>query len=287
MFVVVAICLTYLASGTPDLPSGKVRFQTSTNGAYRTLIKQENWNRLSSNTFTISKTLISGLELITKNKQDSIRISILLIPLSKDSVDVAWRSSFPATNNFFARRRQSVEYTAVQNDMDNTLNKFQSFVEHSENIYGIPINETSTKDTLLIATRFKSTSFPSNGLVYSNINRLRSYANETGATESGYPMLNVSTPDSVTYNCMVALPINKIVADKGSVFFVRMVPGRFLTTEVTGGPYTINNAHRMMDQYFKDFSRTAMAIPFESIVTDRVRETDTSKWITRIYGPVY
>ena len=86
---------------------------------------------------------------------------------------------------------------------------------------------------------------------------------------------------------MVALPVNKKIDNKGDVFFVRMVPGRFLTSEVTGGPYTIQHAHRMMDQYFKDFNRTTMAIPFEYIVTDRLKETDTSKWVTRIYGPVY
>jgi hypothetical protein len=66
-----------------------------------------------------------------------------------------------------------------------------------------------------------------------------------------------------------------------------MVPGHFLRTEVTGGPHTIANAHRMMDQYFKDFNRVTMAIPFEYLVTDRLKEADTSKWITRVYGPVY
>jgi hypothetical protein len=86
---------------------------------------------------------------------------------------------------------------------------------------------------------------------------------------------------------MVALPVNRIVAGKGDVFFVRMVPGHFLRTEVTGGPHTIANAHRMMDQYFKDFNRVTMAIPFEYLVTDRLKEADTSKWITRVYGPVY
>jgi hypothetical protein len=100
-------------------------------------------------------------------------------------------------------------------------------------------------------------------------------------------MLNVSTSDSATFNCMVALPINKKVEGNGAIFFVRMVPGRFLTSEVKGGPYTIASAHRMMDQYFKDFNRVTMGIPFEYLVTDRLKETDTTKWITRIYGPVY
>jgi hypothetical protein len=66
-----------------------------------------------------------------------------------------------------------------------------------------------------------------------------------------------------------------------------MVPGRFLKTEVTGGPYIIEHAHKMMQQYFEDYKRTSMAIPFEYLVTDRSKEPDTAKWVTRIYGPVY
>ena len=100
-------------------------------------------------------------------------------------------------------------------------------------------------------------------------------------------MLNISTTDSSTFNCMVAVPIDKILNDSSAISFVRMIPGRFLVTQVTGGPYTISNAHRMMEQYFKDFNRTSMAIPFEYLVTDRLKEPDTSKWVTKIYGPVY
>jgi hypothetical protein len=42
-----------------------------------------------------------------------------------------------------------------------------------------------------------------------------------------------------------------------------------------------------MQQYFADYKRVAMAIPFEYLVTDRETETDTTKWVTRIYAPVY
>jgi hypothetical protein len=29
-----------------------------------------------------------------------------------------------------------------------------------------------------------------------------------------------------------------------------------------------------------------MAIPFQSLITDRVKEPDTAKWITKLYAPV-
>jgi DNA-directed RNA polymerase subunit L len=285
--IVVAGIVIYLLIPSPQTASGSVRFLTSTNGAYRSLIKQETWDKWSPQTFSVTKRLNNSLEVNVKNEQHNIPVSILLIPMSSDSVTVSWNTVFPVTANPFTKIKQRSQANAVKNKMDDALSKFQQFVSHNENIYGTHIEETSTEDTFLLATRFTSHIYPTNELIYSNINKLKSYAKSVGAKESGAPMLNISTADSSTFSCMVALPVNRIVAGKGDVFFVRMVPGHFLRTEVTGGPHTIANAHRMMDQYFKDFNRVTMAIPFEYLVTDRLKEADTSKWITRVYGPVY
>jgi hypothetical protein len=105
--------------------------------------------------------------------------------------------------------------------------------------------------------------------------------------ETSFPMLNVTKTDSNVYKCMVALPINKITNGKNGIFFVRMVPGRFLTAELNGGLSSIRHGHEVMQLYFQDYKRTSMAIPFEYLVTDRLAEKDTSKWVTKLYYPVY
>ena len=285
--IVIAGIIIYLLIPSPLIVSNSISFHTSPNGAYRTLIKQDNWNKWSSQTFSVSKKLINTIELDVTNKNYVIPVSILLIPLSKDSVRILSKATFPSVTNPVSKIKMYLQAVSVRNEMDEVLKKFKIFVEHNENIYGVHIRETSTTDTLLVATRFTSASFPSNQLIYSNINKLRSYAAAAGANISGSPMLNISTLDSSIFSCMVALPIDKTVDDSGSIFFVRMVPGRFLTTEITGGPHSIRFAHQMLDQYFKDFNRVSMAIPFEYLVTDRMKETDTTKWITKVYGPVY
>ena len=285
--IVFAGIIIYLLIPSPLTASNRISFPTSTNGAYRTLIKQGNWDKFSPGTFFIRKRLANTVEIDIKNKKDKIPVSILLIPLSNDSVQLVWKTGFSPVSNPVTKIKQLLQSISVKNEMDKVLKQFQKFVAHNENIYGVHIKETSTKDTFLLATRFTANSFPSNEMVYSYINKLRTYASSAGAGVSGSPMLNISTVDSLTYNCMVATPIDKKVEGNGPVFFVRMVPGRFLTTEVTGGPHTISNAHRSIDQYFKDFNRVTMAIPFEYLVTDRLKETDTSKWVTKVYGPVY
>jgi hypothetical protein len=62
--------------------------------------------------------------------------------------------------------------------------------------------------------------------------------------------------------------------------------GNMLVTEVKGGQIEVNKASVQLLNYISDYNRTAPAIPFESLVTDRRKEPDSSKWITRIYYPV-
>jgi len=86
---------------------------------------------------------------------------------------------------------------------------------------------------------------------------------------------------------MVALPVNHFIPVKGAITGIKMVPGRFIIADVVGGPQTIELTHQRLVHYFQDYHRTAMAIPFEYLLTDRLQEPDTSKWHTRIYAPVY
>lgn len=285
--IVIAVILVYLIIPSPLTVSDRIPINTNSNTTYRALAEQMNWDKWSPRTFQVTNKLINTIDLNVRNGNYTLPVSLLLIPVAKDSTMIVWNSTFPRTINPLTRLNQYSHSHKLKEMLDDAIIGFRSLVHDTKSIYGMDIRETSTKDTFLIATRFKTDSFPSNQTVYNNIDKLRSYAAQAGAAEAGFPMLNVSTTDSSTFNCMVALPIDKSVEGNNSVFFVRMVPGRFLSAEVTGGPNTITKAHRMMDQYFKDYNRVSMAIPFEYLVTDRIKETDTSKWVTRIYGPVY
>jgi hypothetical protein len=41
-----------------------------------------------------------------------------------------------------------------------------------------------------------------------------------------------------------------------------------------------------VQKYKDDYQRVSPAIPFYSLITDRLKEPDSSKWITKIYFPV-
>ena len=104
--------------------------------------------------------------------------------------------------------------------------------------------------------------------------------------QTGYPMLNITPLDNGQFQFQVAVPVNKMLADKGTIFSRRMVPGNFMMLEAKGGPKTVDHAMQQLQQYAIDYQRTYMAIPFQVMVTDRLNEQDTTKWVTRIYYPV-
>ena len=263
--------------------------KASSASIYRVIADQQTWDKLFPGEFTITKKLLNSVHINTSVNNKTAPGSIMLIPETNDSTAVLWESTVPAFSGIFSTISEVATGHNLINKITHTIDSLKNFSIHSINIYGINIIQTSTKDTSLITTKFKTHTYPLNEEIYAQIAKLKSFAASHNASPSGYPMLNVSTVDSSVYHCMVALPIDRVIQTGYSapIRYVYMVPGRFLTAEIKGGPHTIQHAHKMMQQYFQDYKRTAMAIPFEYLVTDRLNEKDTSQWITRIYAPVY
>lgn len=85
----------------------------------------------------------------------------------------------------------------------------------------------------------------------------------------------------------VAIPINKEIPFTKPIFINTMVDGKLLVTEVKGGQQTIKNALFSFKNYVQDKQFTSPAMPYEMMITDRSAEKDTSKWVTKIYYPVF
>jgi hypothetical protein len=149
------------------------------------------------------------------------------------------------------------------------------------------VRRTTFTDTLLAAIKFSGKNYPSVKEVYEAIQQVKTALSAQNIDGIGFPMLNVNRKDSILYETMIAIPINKFFKPGKKIFLTRMVPmkDRFLFTEVVGGPSTIEKAHQAIDIYMNDHFLSAPAIPFEILVTDRSKESDTSKWKTIIYHP--
>ena len=99
-------------------------------------------------------------------------------------------------------------------------------------------------------------------------------------------MLNVESREDGSFETQVALPTNRQLNNDGNIVYRRMVPGNFICSEVAGGAYTANEALKQMNYFISDNHKSKVANPFQILVTDRMLEPDTLKWITKIYIPV-
>ncbi len=234
----------------------------------------------------IEKKLTSAVVAITTNS-DTVLSELFFLPLSPDSINLQWAARVSTTANPIDKLQTFFKTNALKKDLHAIIESMQQHYAVETNLYELPIQKDKVQDSTLISTFTITQGYPATGIIYQLVDQLNAYAQKNGAKQSGIPMLNINTADSISYRTQVALPINKKLKDSGNIAYRWMLGGgNILVTEVKGGPYNINKAFVEMEKYVQDFQRTAPAIPFQSLVTDRRKEPDTSKWITRVYWPV-
>ncbi len=88
------------------------------------------------------------------------------------------------------------------------------------------------------------------------------------------------------YETMVAIPVDRVLDDSQDFALKKMVPGNILVAEVKGGISTVKEGEAQLENFVQDYQFVSPAIPFQSLVTNRMLEKDTSKWITKLYYPI-
>ncbi|HUH32511.1 MAG TPA: GyrI-like domain-containing protein, partial [Daejeonella sp.] len=174
----------------------------------------------------------------------------------------------------------------IKANMVIVIERLLSFVVNTKNVYGYKLERQTVKDTILATSSIYSYTYPDTGKVYQLINSVKKYVKDQNGIQVNNPMLNISKDPSGRYQAMVAIPINEDIKPDKNIVINHMVAGNILVAEIKGGPNRIAEGFKQMKTYMKDFKLVSPAMPFESLVTDRSSEPDTSKWITRIYYPI-
>ena len=263
-----------------------------TGSVYRFVNNENTWREklMPDNAFkeyTISSKVQNGVDVVLRDNDDTINTKLILIFPGGDSTIIHWDCSLSAGMSPFSRIDAYSKAVEIKKSMDSVLYKLKLYTSEPENIYGLNIYKGSIKDTTLISTKTMLDHYPSTNEIYSLVNKLDDYAIKSGALITGNPMYNVTPVEKDTIRLMVALPVNKSLPKDNSIIPVKMVPGNFLIAQVSGGEGTVRNGLVQMQNFVADCNKTPMAIPFSYLITNRADEPDTSKWITKIYMPVY
>ena len=229
---------------------------------------------------------ITVVSVSMNGKNTRLTSSLFITEISVDSTQLQWVGMLNATYHPVKRLYAYLDSKKISRNMTTILQKMEQFYSTPKNIYGIEIKQTLVVDSLLISTDASTNGYPTNEIIYGLVNKLRSYAATRGAKQQGYPMLNVITSDSLVFTIKVAIPTNIALPSSGDILYKKM-PGRtiILVARVKGGVGTTTLALEQMSLYANDHNLKVPAIPFYSLVTDRLQQPDSSNWITDIYFP--
>ena len=297
LLLVLALAAVYLF-----IP-GKIKTETtiSLKAAFpsisRSLTDENNWKKLwpgetpfkyDKQTYSISEKISNVFDIDIYSGNDTINSRLELVPVKNDIMTIGWHAEQVTSNNPFIRFSQYRHAKATEKNMDEILQRMKAFLEKTQNIYGFEIKKTLVTDSVLISVRRSFDHYPDVQEIDSMIQDLKKYIVQNNAIEKNLPMLNVLKLDSSHYEAMSAIPVDKALP-RTSEFAPKFLlkGGNILEAQVQGGPYTIENGLQEIENYRSDYRYTSPAIPYQLLVTDRLKETDTTKWITKLYYPVF
>lgn len=216
----------------------------------------------------------------------SSSFELTFIPRHTDSTTITAEMVIPSSSNPFKRIGVYFASKKAEKSLLAILDALREYCTIS-NLYGYDIQKKLVVDSILVFTSEQLKERPSNDKIYSLVDKLKAYVQSQSAKETGHPMLNIYTADSTHYLVKVAIPVDRKLPDSGSISYKWMLGGgNILITEVKGGPEEVKKAYGQVLHYIADYGRLSPAIPYESLVTDRRKERDSTKWVTRIYYPV-
>lgn len=241
----------------------------------------------NGNNYKVAEKKLSSLVVVISKGKDSALTELIFIPFQNDSIELVWNGITKKTLNPFNRIQNFSWINGVNSDLRFLLQKIRSFYSNEDNLYSFHIKKDFVVDSNLVSTSSNQKTYPTTDLIYKMIDRLKTYIENNGAKQTNPPMLNITEHADGACLTKVALPVDRRLKDSGDIKYRWMLGGgNILATEVKGGPYQIKRAFDEMENYVSDHERVAPAIPFQSLITDRRKEPDTNKWITKLYWPV-
>ena len=237
--------------------------------------------------FYIHKTTNSGANIVLQ--KGNLKLNSEISYLAGDfSVKITWQAEMQNSKNPIQRVENYLDARTLKTQTAEILKHLKSFLENEKNAYGYKIYITKIKDPYLLATTTSSVNYPAIQSIYEKVNALKLQAKTKGAILTSFPIVNITKVENNEYQVTVAIPINKTIKPDQKLFMNNLVAGgNLLVANVKGGPNTISNAFGAVKAYMKDHNLTSPAMPFESLITDRSVEKDTSKWVTKICYPIF
>ncbi|MFD0764104.1 hypothetical protein ACFQZI_04530 [Mucilaginibacter lutimaris] len=237
--------------------------------------------------FLLQKNTNAQIDVVIDPKGINLPGTITYLATSDDVCKVTWVTETLSQLNPVSRVTEYLKIKSATKNIDAILARFKSFMQQDSNIYGITVVAEKIKFPIVVAKTTNTSTYPTVKTVYSLIADLKKQVQQQQALELDSPMLNIHQMEK-GFQVMVAIPINKLITPaKGSVINKLPKGGNLLSARVKGGFKTVNDAFTQLKNFQTDKGLKSPAMPYASLLTNRLAEPDSGKWITKIYYPSY
>ena len=300
MFGVVIIGILYFLISANQITGYQTVANCTQTASSRKIIQTEKWKtwwpgekindtlyKYQNYTYSIDKILLNGIEITISDNKSSVKGFFQFGYYGHDSTrfDLTYKNDF--SSNPLKRFQQYFQLKGFKSNVISLLGNIQKYFDNPENIYRLNIIADKVVESSFISLKKTFQHYPSTIEIYQTIDSVKGYIKKAAGEEAGFPMLHVENRGPENFELMVAIPTTNELPTEGQFLLKRMHAGYALTAEVTGGVYRVMDGERELANYIIDYKINSPAIPFQSLVTNRLQETDTTKWITKLNYPVF
>ncbi|MBI1768291.1 MAG: hypothetical protein HYR67_07945 [Bacteroidetes bacterium] len=280
-----------------------IRFSSQSDALFRQLLNDTTWHRWwpgktevanqkllfvhNGFTFTVDRILPNTFELKITADSFKTNSTLRLIPQSGNNVTMALTTNIPVPHNPIDRIKTLVASSRLKSVYKEILIRLSRYFTSIKNLYDIDIKESNVSFEYVTAVSQTFSHDPSISEIYFLIDKVRVFMKNNGGIEKGFPMLHSGEVSKGQFFVQVAIPTNKQLPSSNEIKSKWMLKGgHILTAQVTGNRQIISNAMKQMEYYIQDNHRNTVAIAYEYLITNRLEQPDSNRWVTGIYFPV-
>jgi hypothetical protein len=279
---------TYSASGTVDCPQDAVsRLFLNPEKRMRWLPGKNTADSIfdwEGKKFLIQKLLLNGFSATDLNEKNILEFSFT--PALNNQTQFTITLTEGSADHFFARIVKAIQQP-LKKSAEKYLLEVSTFFSDAKNIYGFTIIKGRVEMINWVSAMKNFDHFPSTTEVYFVIDTLEKFLGAKQVTILGQPILHIRPVDEKTYQMMTAVPVEKPIEPTDLFKNKTMAPGFLMKADITGGWSKVALAEKELENYLRDNHKQSPAIPYQQLITDRRKETDSTKWVTQINYPVF
>jgi hypothetical protein len=238
-----------------------------------------------SKQYHIEIILLNGFRALRNDRLE--RIEFQFTPLVGDSSELSLTRTQVSGWNPILRISRWMNAKLNSNKKDALLDPIANFFDKPANVYGFEIKRGKVIHISWMSGKRVFDHEPTQEETAALLNELRSYIESQNGVIQADPILNIRSVEVNSFELMVAYPTDRNLTPNPSFSLKQMIPGFLMIGEVTGGPNTIKLAEQNLELFMRDHNLQSPAIPFQTLITDRSKITDTSKWVTQLNYPVF